>query len=64
MEFRGDKKLTGIKLKTTKLTKSSIGKNALKGTSRKLTIKVPKEKLSAYKKYFKEKGNKSVTVKK
>ena len=62
--FSGDKKLTKITLKTTKLTKKSIGKNALKGTNRKLVIKVPKKKVSTYKKYFMNKGNKTVRVKK
>ena len=62
--FSGDMKLTKITLKTTKLTKKSVGKNALKGTNKKLVIKVPKSKVSAYKKYFKNKGNKTVQVKK
>ena len=62
--FNGDKKLTKITLKTTKLTKNSIGKNALKGTNKKLVIKVPKSKVKNYKKYFKNKGNTSVTIKK
>lgn len=62
--FYGCKKLVKITLKTTKLTKKSVGKNALKGTNKKLVIKVPKKKVSAYKKFFKTKGNKKVTVKK
>lgn len=62
--FSGCKKLTKITLKTTKLTKKSIGKNAIKGTNAKLVIKVPAKKVSAYKKYFKNKGNKTVKVKK
>ena len=62
--FYGCKKLVKITLKTTKLTKKSVGKNALKGTNRKLVIKVPKKKVSAYKKFLKTKGNKKVTVKK
>ena len=60
--FYGDKKLTTITLKTTKLTKKSVGKNALKGTNKKLKIKVPKKQVKKYKKYFKGKGNKSVKV--
>ena len=60
--FKGDKKLTKITLKTSKLTKSSVGKNALKGTGTKLVIKVPKKKVSKYKTYFKNKGNKTVKV--
>jgi len=62
--FYGAKKLTKITLKTTKLTKKSIGKNALKGTNKKLVIKVPKSKVKTYKTYFKNKGNKTVKVKK
>ncbi len=62
--FYGAKKLTKITLKTTKLTKKSIGKNALKGTNKKLVIKVPKSKVKKYKNYFKNKGNKTVKVKK
>ncbi len=60
--FSGNKKMTKLTLKTTKLTKKSVGKNALKGTNKKLTIKVPKKQLKKYKAYFKGKGNKSVKV--
>lgn len=62
--FANCKNLKTIVVKTTKLTKKSIAKNVLKGTNKKLTIKVPKNKLAAYKKYFKGKGNKTVRVKK
>jgi hypothetical protein len=62
--FSGDKKLTTVKLTSTKLTGKSVGRNAFKGTSEKLTIKVPKKKVSSYKKYFKNKGNKTLKVKK
>ncbi len=62
--FANCKNLKTIVVKSTKLTKKSIAKNVLKGTSKKLTIKVPKNKLAAYKKYFKGKGNKTVRVKK
>lgn len=62
--FNGDKKLMKITLKTTKLTKNSIGKNVLKGTNKKLIIKVPGNKVSAYKSYFQNKGNKNVKIKK
>ena len=44
--------------------KKSVGKNALKGTNKKLVIKVPKKNVKKYKIYFKNKGNKSVKVKK
>lgn len=62
--FYGCKKLKSITIKTTKLTKKSIGKNALKGTNKKIVVKVPKKKVTTYKKYFKNKGNKTVSVKK
>lgn len=62
--FYGAKKLTRITLKTIKITKESIDKNALKGTNKKLVIKVPKSKVKKYKVYFKNKGNKTVKVKK
>lgn len=62
--FDSCKKLTKITLKTTKLTKKSIGKNALKGTHKKLVIKAPKKMVKKYKGYFKSKGNKKVSVKK
>lgn len=61
--FYGDKKLTKITLKTTKLKKSSVGKNALKGTNKKLVIKAPRKKKKAYKTYFRKKGNSAVTIK-
>ena len=62
--FANCKNLKTIVVKSTKLTKKSIAKNVLKGTNKKLTIKVSKNKLAAYKKYFKGKGNKTVIVKK
>lgn len=62
--FSGCKNLTKITLKSTNLTKSSVGKNALKGTNKKLVIKVPQNKVKVYKNYFKNKGNTKLTVKK
>ena len=52
------------KLKSVIIGKNvtSIGKNALKGTNKKLVIKVPKKQVEKYKTYFKGKGNKSVKV--
>ena len=61
--FQGDKKLNKITLKTTLLKKGTVGKNAFKGTSAKLQIKVPAKAKKAYKKFFKNKGNKKVTIK-
>ena len=60
--FSGCKNLTKITLKSTKLIKSSVGKNALKGTNKKLVIKVPKNKVKTYNNYFKKKGNTKVRV--
>jgi len=61
--FKSCKKLQSMNLKTTKLTKKSVGKDAFKGTHKKLTIKVPKKYVKKYKSYFKNKGNKKVKVK-
>lgn len=58
--FYNCKKLKTITIKSTYL--KSVGKNAFKGIYKKATIKVPKKKLSAYKKLLKGKGQKS-TVK-
>ena len=60
--FAGCKKLKKITIKSAKLKSSSIGKNAFKGTAKKLTVKVPKKQYKAYKKFLKKKGNKTVKV--
>ena len=63
--FYGCKNLKTITIKTTKLTNKNVGSKALKGISSKATIKVPKKKVSDYKKLLKKKGVSSkVTVKK
>lgn len=54
--FFGCKKLKSITIKTTKLTNKKVGAKAFKGTHKKATFKVPKKKLSAYKKLLKSKG--------
>ena len=54
--FYGCKNLKSITVKTTKLTKKSVGKNAFKKIHKKAKIKVPKKKLKAYKKIFKARG--------
>ncbi|MBO5088175.1 MAG: Ig-like domain-containing protein [Lachnospiraceae bacterium] len=57
--------LKSITIKTTKLTKKRIGKSAFKGIHSKATIKVPKKKLSSYKKILPSKGiGKKVKIKK
>lgn len=54
--FNGCKKLKTITIKSTKLTSKTIAKGAFKGLGKGTTIKVPKKKLAAYKKLFKQKG--------
>lgn len=61
--FYGCKNLKRITVKSTKL--KSVGKNALKGIHKKAVVKVPKSKLTKYKKLFKGKGQKkTVKIKK
>ena len=54
--FYGCKNLKKITIKTTKLNKNNVGSKAFKGINSKATIKVPKKKLSSYKKMLKAKG--------
>ncbi len=59
--FKNCKNLKVITIKSKKLNKKSISKNAFKGISKKVVIKVPKNKKKAYKKLFQSKGlNKSI----
>ena len=63
--FKNCKTIKTIVIKTTKLTKKTLAKGAFKGITKKTVIKVPKKKLSAYKKLFRSKGlSKKVKVKK
>ena len=55
--FSGDKNLKKISIKSTKLKKA--GKRAFKGIHARCKIKVPKKKLSAYKRLLKGKGQKA-----
>ena len=55
--FSGDKNLKKISIKSAKLKKA--GKKAFKGIHAKCKIKVPKKKLSAYKRLLKGKGQKA-----
>ena len=62
--FAGCKKLKTLTVKTTKLTKSTVGAKAFQGIHPQATIKVPKKKRSAYKTLFKSKGaGKKVKIK-
>lgn len=58
--FYNCKKLTSITIKTTKLTTKNVGKKAFTKTGssnyKKLTVKVPKKKLKAYKTMLKKRG--------
>ncbi len=57
--FASCKKLKTITVKTKKLTKNTIGKNAFKGIDKRATFKLPKslkgKKYTTYKKVFKQK---------
>lgn len=64
--FYGCSKLKNITIKTTKLTNKSVGSKAFAKIYSKAQFKVPKKKLSAYKKLLKKKGvtGKKQTIKK
>lgn len=61
--FKNCKKLKSMTIKSSKITSKTVGKNVLLGTNKKLTIKVPKKKITAYKKFLKKRGNTKVKVK-
>ncbi|MCI8645732.1 MAG: leucine-rich repeat protein [Firmicutes bacterium] len=54
--FANCKNLKSITIKTGKLTKKSVGKNAFKGISSKVVVKVPQGKVKAYKKMLQARG--------
>ena len=54
--FSNCKKLKNIKIKTTKLTKKSVGAKAFKGINKKVKINVPNKKAASYKKILLKKG--------
>lgn len=54
--FNGCKKLKTLTIKSTKLNDKNVSKNAFKGITKGTTVKVPKNKVKAYKKLFKKKG--------
>ncbi len=60
--FYGDSKLGNYVFKSAKINK--VGKNAYKSAKKGATVKVPKKKLSAYKKLFSKYGLKDATYKK
>lgn len=62
--FANSKDLKVLKIKSTKLTSKNLDKKAFAGITAKTTIKVPKSKLSTYKKLFRKCGlNKNVKIK-
>ena len=62
--FANSKDLKVLKIKSTKLTSKTLNKNAFAGITSKTTVKVPKSKLSEYKKLFRKCGlSKNVKVK-
>lgn len=54
--FYGCRKLKKITVKTTKLTKKNVGRQAFKGIHKKAAFKVPKKKISSYRKVFRARG--------
>lgn len=54
--FQKCKKLAKITIKTKKLTKGTVGAGSFKGIAGKATVKVPKKKYKAYKKFLRKKG--------
>ncbi|MDE6566207.1 MAG: leucine-rich repeat domain-containing protein [Lachnospiraceae bacterium] len=63
--FKNCKKLSKITIRSKKLTKGKVGAGAFKGIAKKATIKVPKKKYKAYKKFLRKKGiGKKVKIKK
>ncbi len=54
--FSGCKNLKTVNIKTTKLTKKTVGANAFKGINAKAKVKVPKSKLKDYKSILKARG--------
>lgn len=60
--FYNCKKLKNIKIKTTKLTKKSVGTKAFKGINKKVKVNVPNKKLVSYRKILLNRGVKKQTV--
>ena len=60
--FKNCKNLKKIVIRSEKLKASKVGANMLKGTHKKLVIKVPKNKQKQYKKFLKKRGNKKVRI--
>ena len=54
--FSGCKKLKTIIIQSKKLTTKTVSKKAFMGIAKKVVVKVPKKKRTAYKKLLKKKG--------
>ena len=54
--FYNCKKLKNIQINSAKLTSKTVDKNALKGILKNAVVKVPQNKVKAYKKFFYQKG--------
>jgi len=62
--FYNCKKLKNITIKSVNLKASKVGSKAFKGTPKKITVKVPSKKKTAYKKWLFKKGiNKKAKIK-
>ena len=62
--FKNCKNLKKLIIKSKKLTKKSVGKQAFKGLTKKTVVQVPKKKLKVYKKLLRQCGlSKSVKIK-
>ena len=60
--FKNCKNLKKIVIRSEKLKASKVGANILKGTNKKLVIKVPENKQKQYKKFLKKRGNKKARI--
>lgn len=60
--FKNCKNLKKIVIRSEKLKASKVGATILKGTNKKLVIKVPKNKQKHYKKFLKKRGNKKARI--
>lgn len=62
--FDGCKKLNKITVVSKKLSSKTVNSRTFTGTKKNITVKVPKNKYKAYKKFLTKKGNKTIKIKK
>lgn len=60
--FTGCQKLNKVIITSKKLSTKNVNSKAFTGTKKKITIKVPKNKYKAYKKFLTKKGNKTIKI--